>query len=326
METPSLLAVACEGEPVEAEVPLGGDDRLVVTPTRTLIYRAEGLLRDEAVETIAHDVDRVELTEGRRKTTIATSSLTGEEEFTVPTKRLDDVLSPLLNGVLRAAGETADDEAMLAVYRFSELTLVVTEGRVVKHIGTALWDTEYESYPFSAVTDLSVEEGSVATQLVLTVDGRPQRIKTPNEQAGTVRQTLEGALCDYHGVDSLVALRTKNADETEAESGGAGEDRDDDGSDTESDAAEAGGRDAGRTVEPLLTDDSDDGPTGRRASEQSSSTATAQTNGVTGTAVHDDEVLERLEALEATVEHQTELIERQQETLELLIEELRQGR
>ena len=321
MDTPSLLAAQCEGEPVEAEVPLGGDDLLVVTPTRTLVYRAEGLLRDEAVETIPHGVDRVELTEGRRKTTVTTSSLAGEEEFTLPTKRLDDVLAPLMSGVLRAADATADDEAVLAVYRFSELTLVVTEGRVVKHVGTALWDAEYESYPFSAVTDLDVEEGSVATQLVLTVDGRPQRIKTPNEQAGAVRRTLETALCNYHGVDSVVALRTRTAEKEE------GGDADADAEGTAAPGANAE-RDAGRTVEPLLTDESEDPePATRRRTDDVALDATPATgNGVEETTVHDDEVLQRLETLEATVDHQTELIERQQETLELLIEELRQGR
>lgn len=337
METPSLLAAQCEDEPVEAEVPLGGDDLLVVTPTRTLIYRAEGLLRDEAVETIDHDVDRVELTEGRRKATIATSALAGDEEFTVPTKRVEDVLAPFLEGVLTTVGEMADEESVLAVYRFSELTLVVTEGRIVKHVGTALWDTDYESYPFSAVSDFGVEEGNVATQLVLTVDGRPQRIKTPSEQAGAVRQTLQRALFTYHGVDSVAALRSKTADEDEEDA----EHADDaaaspaDDEDTESTADS----EPTRTVEPLLSDDSeDDGDeadapsstsattTAASTSAGSAATESAGTNGADGPSVHDDEVLERLDTLEATVDHQTELIERQQETLELLIEELRQGR
>ena len=317
METPSLLAAQCEGEPVEAKVPLGGDDLLVVTPTRTLVYRAEGLLRDEAVETISHDVDRVELAEGRRKTTVATSSLAGDEEFTVPTKRLDDVLVPLLGGVLRAADVTADAESVLAVYRFSELTLVVTEGRVVKHVGTALWDTEYESFPFSAVTDLDVEEGNVATQLVLTVDGRPQRIKTPNEQAGVVRRSLETALCEHHGVDSVAALRTRAAERAEE---GADDDADDDGHDDDADA-----REGGRNVEPLLAGDSEGAETTTRPRADEASAAPPG-NGVDDPTAHDDEVLRRLDTLEATVDHQTELIERQQETLELLIEELRQGR
>lgn len=323
MDTPSLLAAEVADDTVEATVPLGGDDLLVVTPSRTLVYRAEGLLRDESVETVAHDVERVEVTEGRRKTTIATTTVTGEEEFTVPTTHLDDVLAPLLGGVLHAAGETAADEAVLAVYRFSELTLVVTEGRVVKHVGTALWDTEYESYPFSAVTDLDVEEGSVATQLVLTVDGRPQRIKTPSEQAGTVHQTLQRALFDYHGIDSLAALRA------EASDGEGDGDEAATGDEAEADDAPAGGDGPARTVEPLLdavegTDDGDSEPPANEGSTPDGATATTADEGVTTD--HDDEVLERLSALEAAVDRQTELVERQQATIETLIEELRQGR
>ncbi|MFD1513686.1 DUF7115 domain-containing protein [Halomarina rubra] len=313
METPSLLASAVADDPVEAAVPLGGDDRLVVTPSRTYVYRAEGLLRDEAVETIGHDVDRVAVTEGRRKTTITTSTMAGEEEFTVPTKRLDDVLAPLLSGVLRETGETADGEAVLAVYRFSELTLVVTEGRVVKHVGTALWDAEYESFPFADVTDFDVEEGSVATQLVLTVGGRPQRVKAPSERAGEVRQTLQRALLDYHGVNSLAALRAQTADEDDGDEAVTADEA----------TATTPDDEPTRTVAPLLDDAAED------ESTTSASTA-APTTGTTGTAdetpAAPDEVLQRLDALEATVDHQTDLIERQQETLQVLIEELRQGR
>jgi len=324
MDTPSLLAAEGADDTVEATVPLGGDDLLVVTPSRTLVYRAEGLLRDESVETVVHDVERVEVTEGRRKTTIATTMMTGEEEFTVPTSHLDDVLAPLLSGVLRAADETAADEAVLAVYRFSELTLVVTEGRVVKHVGAALWDTEYESYPFSAVTDLGVEEGSVATQLVLTVDGRPRRIKAPSEQAGAVRRTLQRALFDYHGVDSLAALRTRTADED-------GDENPDEGaSDDEVETGDVAADDAPtRTVEPLLdaVEGAEDPASEPPANEDGASNgATAATTDEGAATVHDDEVLERLAALEASVDRQTELIERQQATIETLIGELRQGR
>ncbi|MWG34188.1 DUF7115 domain-containing protein [Halomarina oriensis] len=320
MDTPSLLSTELGDDAVDAKVPLGGDDLLVVTPARTLVYRSEGLLRDETVETVTHDVDRVEVTEGRRKTTIATTAMAGDQEFTVPTKRLDDVLTPFLSGVLRTTGETSDEEAVLAVYRFSELTLVVTEGRVVKHVGTALWDTDAESFPFEAVTDFSVEEGSVATQLVLTVDGRPQRIKAPSERAGAVRQTLQRALFDYHGVDSLVALRTKTtADDEEADGDTGGTDDTDDTAATDEEEAPT------RTVEPLLGDVTDGGASEERTEHAAANGTTTTIDERTAT-IHSDEVLDRLDALEATVDHQTDLIERQQETIETLIEELRQGR
>ena len=67
MSLPDALTSALGEEPAVAEVSLGGDDILAVTPTRTLVYRAEGLLSDEAVEEYPHDAERLTLSEGRRK-------------------------------------------------------------------------------------------------------------------------------------------------------------------------------------------------------------------------------------------------------------------
>ena len=67
MSLPDALTSALEDESAVAEVDLGGDDTLAVTPTRTLIYRADGLLSDEAVEEYPHNAERLTLSEGRRK-------------------------------------------------------------------------------------------------------------------------------------------------------------------------------------------------------------------------------------------------------------------
>lgn len=312
MDTPSLLAAELGDDPVAAEVDLGGDDRLVVTPARTLVYRADGLLRDEAVEEFPHDVDRLDVAEGRRKATVTATTVDGEAELTVPTDRLDDVLTPVFGGVLAAAGVTDTDEEVRAVYRFSELTLVVTDRRVVKHVGSALWDGEHESFPFESVTDLDAEEGRVATGIVLTVDGRPQRVKAPSDRADAVRRTLGEALLAYHGVDSLAALRART-----------GADDDDSGESESADDGETPSEEEGteRTVEPLLGDDG----TSPSASEDGPADAATEPGDVERPRV-DADVLERLDRLEAAVERQGERIERQRETIETLVEELRRGR
>ncbi len=225
MSEPGVVESALDGETVAASVPLGGEDQLYITPTRTLIYRAEGLLSDESVEEYPHDAERLTISEGRRKTRFSLDyPVDGTREFTIPSKCADDVIHPVVAGIINAAGITEPGETVLSTYRFSELTLIVTSERLVKHIGAAVWDTDYEEFHYDDVTDLTFEKGSVATQVVLDVDGRQQRIKAPNDQARDVESKLSDALTAYHGVDSIEELRIANESEDEepAEQPGAG--------------------------------------------------------------------------------------------------------
>jgi len=45
------------------------------------------------------------------------------------------VLHPVLAGVLNGNGITDPGETVVKTYRFSELTLIITSDRLVKHIG-----------------------------------------------------------------------------------------------------------------------------------------------------------------------------------------------
>ena len=217
MSLPELLAGTVGDEEVVAEVSIGGDDRLAVTPTRTLVYRGDGLLSDESVAEYSHDVERIAVSTGRRKAKLTLGyGLDGDETISVPAKRADDVLHPILAGVLSATGVTDPGESVVRTFRFSELTLVVTSNRLVKHVGSAVWDEEFEEFAYEDITDLDFEEGTVATAVVLSHGGRSERFKAPNESARAVRETLVDAVCAYHGVDSLEELRVTVADEDDA--------------------------------------------------------------------------------------------------------------
>jgi len=233
MEVPGIAAAALEeGEEVATSVALGGDDRLFVTPRRSLVYRSGGVLSDESVESLDHDVDRLTVSEGRRKATLGLEYAVGDDrELAVPLDRLEAVLQPVLAAVLRADGVTAPGERVHRVFSFSELTLVITDERLLKHVGAVLWDADHESIPFESVTDLAYEEGSVATGVVLTVDGRKERLKTPNDRLGEVREHLESALLAARGVDSVADLGDDHEDG-------------DDGTDPDSAVADFGGVDA----------------------------------------------------------------------------------
>ena len=213
MSVPGIVQSRLDGEQVAAQVSLGGEDALFVTPTRTLIYRADGLLSDESVESYAHDAERIEVSEGRRKSAIALDyGIDGSQKFKIPTNRLYEALHPVLAGVLNAADVTGSDETVKQTYQFSELTLVITSERVVKHVGSAVWDQDYEEFPFADVTVLDVEEGSVSSQIIIEVDGRPQRIKTPSDQTREVRERIERALLAHHDAASYEEFAREHAD------------------------------------------------------------------------------------------------------------------
>ncbi|WP_254523760.1 DUF7115 domain-containing protein [Natrinema caseinilyticum] len=383
MSVPGIVHSTLDGEEIAARVSLGSDDEIFITPTRTIVYRADGLLSDESADEFPHDADRLTLSEGRRKTKFTLEyAIDGDRSFAVPAGKTDDVLHPVLAGVLNGNEITDPGETVVKTYRFSELTLIITSDRLVKHIGGAVWDEDYEEYHFDDVTKLAFEDGSVAIQIVLTVDGRPQRIKAPNEEANDIRERLQRALFDYHGVSSLAELNSVvgdavdeepstggsvdfgggvdplDANPPEPDTNGNGESPTDAGNSRPADPLAGGGTGDGQMAdsEPSRAADNETGvaqspgasaaPNQGRSGEDFAETASflGEATNVDATLADeafggesgpesgsgapetDPELLERLEALEAAVERQSEIIERQQGTINKLIVELRQGR
>ncbi|QIO23742.1 hypothetical protein [Haloarcula sp. JP-L23] len=324
MEIPDLVRQELGDEEIQAGVNLGDEDAVCFTPTRTLVYRGEGLLSDEKVTAHPHDFERLTISEGRRKTKFTLYYTDEKRDFGVPNDRAGTILERLLEGKLRVSNGIDADESVTGVFRFSELTLVVTDTQLLKHLGNVTWDADYEAYLFEDVTGLDFEEGSVATAIVLSVNDRPERIKAPAEQAPTVRKTLQEALFAYHDVSSLADLNAKVGTEPE------------DGSDAD------GGLGLESGIDPLVGDDEEtDEDQSEQRSTQSAAAATQQqpstadAEPATKSTVQpsstdrggDVEALERQVAeLTAAVERQTERIERQEQTIKTLIKELRQGR
>jgi hypothetical protein len=350
MDLPEIVQTALDGEGVAARVDLGGEDDLLVTPTRTLIYRAEGLLSDESVEEYPHDAERIEVSEGRRKSKITLDyGLDGEDTFAVPSKRLRDALHPVIAGVMNAAGITDPGETVKQTFRFSELTLVVTSARVVKHIGTAVWDEDFEEFHYDDVTDLTFEDGSVATSIVLEVGGRQERIKAPNDAAREVREGLESALLAYYDVGSLEEFRVAVAPDDEEEEEDAENVSFGDGptpldadpadlSDEPQNATRSEDSEPADETDALAADAGGDSQAVAAQSDQSGGgtedtfasagfePATDDTAETTASAEELQRLSTEVAELTETVERQSELLDRQQQTIQQLIEELRQGR
>jgi len=336
MEIPDLVQQELGDEEIRGGVNLGDEDAACFTPTRTLVYRGEGLLSDEKVASYPHDFERLTVSEGRRKTKFSLVYTSEKLELSVPGSRGDAVLERLLEGKLTASGGIEADETIAGVFRFSELTLVVTDRQLLKHIGNVTWDADYEAFSFDDVTGLEFEEGSVATAVVLSFNERPERIKAPSEQAPMVRKTLEEALFAYHEVGSLAELNAKVGADPEESASDAGnglglesgidplvsnDEEDGDGSEAES---------ASASTQATTASTSDQGTTAEaRTGTQSSDTSDIDTDSVDPDTTADSDIAE-LEAqvaeLTAAVEAQNEQLQKQERTIKQLIKELRQGR
>jgi hypothetical protein len=366
MDVPDLVRESLGDEEITASVNLGDEDAVCATPSRTLLYRGEGLLSDESVQAFPHDIERMRISEGRRKTKFVLEYVDRKEELTVPGSRAGRVLEMLMEGMLQSRSVIEPADAVAGVFRFSELTLVVTGTRMLKHVGAPVWDPDFEEFPYEHLTQLDFEEGSVATQLVLIVDGRPERIKAPNEQAPQLRQTLERAVFDFYDVDSLEALNERVGEEEPESAQGegsvasnitlesgidplvsgdaeveeaAGDSPDDTRTGESAEAAEPGSAgtsgangeaitDAGGETATVDRDPSSEASARSDAGERAASVDAADTIDAAEAASRADvdALVAEVDELRDTVERQNAILKKQHETLRQLIEELRQGR
>ncbi|WP_254279047.1 DUF7115 domain-containing protein [Haloarcula marina] len=334
MDIPDLVQDELGDEEIRAGVNLGDEDAVCFTPTRTLVYRGEGLLSDEKVTAYPHDFERLTISEGRRKIKFTLYYTDEKRDLTVPGGRGEAVLERLLEGKLTVSNVIESEESVAGVFRFSELTLVVTDSQLLRHLGGVTWDADFEAYAFEDVTGLDFEEGSVATAIVLSVNDRPERIKAPAEDAPRLKQVLQDALFAFHDVSSLADLNAKLSPESE-----------------ESDESDDGlGLDAG--IDPLVSGDteseqreetptqsaSDNGggqanaaaPTTGSAQSATQQAAIDEVETSTDTDTDADPDIAALEQqvadLTAVIERQNERLDRQEQTIQTLIKELRQGR
>ncbi len=337
-ELPGLLSEAVGNARVLRTIELGGGDTVAVTTATTYLYRSEGLLKDESVEPFGHAVERLAVRTKRRKSTIRLETMDGESSFSVPSNVLDQVIEAMVTGILSTNGVVGDDEEIRALFRFSELTLVVTERRVLEHVGSAVWDGDFEAVEYADLTGLDFERGSVGTQVVLETADRRRRVKVPNEHAGTVRREIQEAVFGFHGVDSIEALRaeTSEPDEGPDASGSepaSGERLASDGTTDGPTGEHDGGSVPSEWSLPADRDPSGSTTTTRpEETEPSADSSPRTTDGQpdgNGDASRDDELeaLEaRVDALSEQLDRQTELIESQGDLLEQLVDELRRGR
>lgn len=308
MDVPTLVSETLGDEDVATHVPLKGEDGLYITPTRTIRYAADGLLSDESVAEFPHDAERVSVSQGRRKATIELDYGTdGTEKFTVPAGELDRALHSVLAGILNANDVTGPGETVIRTFRFSELTVVVTSDRVIKHIGSAVWDHEFEEIPYDDVRGIDIEEGNVSSQFVLRTERRTQRLKAPNESFRSVRESIEDAVLSYHGVGSVEEFERLLADDSQE----SPEESDDVSFESDVDPVGAPSTDmeSGDSVE------SEPEPATDPADELEQQGFESATNSVEP-AIDPEELREKLVELEDTIEQQQAVLDAQRDVIE----------
>lgn len=214
-EKPASMAVPArvesildEEETIRTRVALGDDVVLYITPSRAITHRKSSLLRDESITTVSTDVERLTLEEGRRTATVTFEhGLRDPEQLSIPANRIDEALPAILEGVLLASGTLGEDERVTGTFTFNELTLVTTDHRLLKHVGRAVWATDFEAFDYDDVTGISTEEGAVATGIVLERGASGiERFKVPNSATRRVIHELEASICAYHEIDSIDEL------------------------------------------------------------------------------------------------------------------------
>lgn len=323
MEVPPQVDDALEGAAVIERIDFGAEDAIFFTSEATLHYRGEGLLSDAGVDRYPHeDVTALSVSSGRRKATIELTYAVGNDrQLTVPEHALQDVLEPLLAGILASSGVVAPEETVTAVYRFSELTVVLTSEQLLKHVGDAVWDPDYEAIAWGDVTGLDVEEGDVAAQLVVETASRSQRTKIPRDTAVAVHRDVEAALCAYHGVSDyseFVSLVSDTEDDAGTDSQSTTEEDELTEIGLEPLGAGTPNRDRNRSESTDLDRLSPGGSTTEAAAQEAD---VQSEDGLSRSAIAAE-----LEDLETALARQAKLLEAHRETLAELREELTRDR
>lgn len=204
MSLPGRVETILGTESVIDRISLGEDATLYTTETRTIVHRAGRLIRDERVESVDHRVETLAVDRGRRGVHLVFEPRDGDRRtLAIPSGHLGPVLAAVLERILRHHARIEPDEAVIRMDRFDELTVVVTDRHLFKHVGTDVWGPDADDIPLAAIHDLTTESGTVATQVVLVTNEGTERIKVPRSEATALVDDLEGAICRHHGVDSI---------------------------------------------------------------------------------------------------------------------------
>ncbi len=208
MSLPGGVSVLVDEDELIDRVVLDDHRSLFVTPSKAITHRERSLLTEESVESYPTDVDRLSLEEGKRQVTVTFEYHDGStRELQLPMRTMAAALKALLASVIRATDVIVEGEAIVELYRFNELTVIVTDKRLLKHVGQALWADSYDAIDFDIIRNIMTETGQVSTGVNIETTDGGERLKIPHETADRFVSRLEEAVLSYHDVVDLGVLR-----------------------------------------------------------------------------------------------------------------------
>lgn len=208
MSLPGGVSMVIDEDELLDEIGLDEHRTLFISPEKAVVHRERSLLTDESVDTYPTAARKLGIEEGKRQTVVTFEYPNQPDlELELPSDVVAPALKALLASIIKATGVVSGDESIRELYRFNELTVVLTDSRLLKHIGHALWADMYDVIEFENIRDIRTEEGQVSTGINIVTTASSDRLKVPHEAAEGFVTELEQAVCDYHDVAALGVLR-----------------------------------------------------------------------------------------------------------------------
>lgn len=208
MTLPGGVSVLVGEDDIIDQVELDTHRMLYVTSTRAIAFRERSLFTEESVEVFPTNVKRLLLNRGKRQSTVTFEYTDRDDrELQLPSDATPPSIRALLESVVRATDVLEGDESIIELYRLNELTVIVTDQRLIKHVGQALWALPFDSIDYETVRDIESEVGQMSTGVFIRTTEGSDRFKLPKDVADRFVSRLEEAVCDYHDVPSVGVLR-----------------------------------------------------------------------------------------------------------------------
>lgn len=201
MELPDVISdLILDDETILSRTLISNGVELIVTSTRLFLYRGVGLINTESFEEYKLNVDRISISLDRKKAQIILDYGINRPsvEFQAHRKYLDMIYDPLIRGAIHANNTLQQRESIKKICRKGELTIVLTNMKILKHIGTSLWDIDFESFDLETISKIYVDAGGISSELIIESNNRLHRIKTTANIAQSLCDSSINELISFH--------------------------------------------------------------------------------------------------------------------------------
>ena len=209
MELPDVISdMVLDDEIILSRTLISNSVEMIVTSTRLFLYRGTSLINTESFEEYKLNVDRISISPDRKKAQITLDYGSNRTiEFQAYRKYLDMIYEPLIRGVIHANNILQQGESIKKIYRKGELTVVLTNMKILKHIGTSLWDLDFENFNLETISRIYVAEGGSSSEVIIESNNRLHRIKTTTSVAQSLCDSSIIELISFHNFPTYLEFK-----------------------------------------------------------------------------------------------------------------------